>query len=202
MLKGFRDFLMRGNVVDLAIAVVHRRRVRRGRGAFATDFIGGIIGAIGGIAGLRRRRRDRQRHEVVWGSTITALIQFAIVAAAIYFVVVVPMTKLDELRAKDDGVDTPAPSDEAKLLTEIRDLLPARAAPPSAGWSRPRAARRRARRSRPRRRRTTYTASSASLTTLRIERTVGRVDAREAARAERVRCAVAERDLDRPAWTK
>ena len=48
-----------------------------------------------------------------------------IVAAAVYFVVVVPMQKLAAMRAKDADAETPAPSDEAKLLTEIRDLLSA-----------------------------------------------------------------------------
>ena len=66
MIKGFRDFLMRGNVVDLAVAVVIGAAFGCVVSAFADDFVGGIIGAIGG---------------------------------------------------------TPAPSDEARLLTEIRDDL-------------------------------------------------------------------------------
>ena len=48
MLKGFRDFLMRGNVVDLAVAVIIGVAFGAVVAAFATDFIGGIIGAIGG----------------------------------------------------------------------------------------------------------------------------------------------------------
>jgi large conductance mechanosensitive channel len=60
----------------------------------------------------------------VYGSTINALINFAIVAAVIYFVVVVPMTTLSA-RFKDADAATSAPSDEAVLLTEIRDLLAA-----------------------------------------------------------------------------
>ncbi len=123
MLEGFRDFLMRGNVVDLAIAVVLGAAFGAVVSAFANDFIGGIIGALGGSPDFGAAGIDVGEARVVWGSTITALIQFAIVAAAIYFVVVVPMTRLNELRRSDDGVDTPAPSDETKLLTEIRDLL-------------------------------------------------------------------------------
>jgi large conductance mechanosensitive channel len=60
---------------------------------------------------------------VVYGSTITALINFLIVAAVVYFVVVVPMQAITQRTARDADADTPAPSDEAKLLTEIRDLL-------------------------------------------------------------------------------
>jgi large conductance mechanosensitive channel len=133
MLEGFRDFLMRGNVVDLAIAVVLGAAFGALVSAFANDFIGGIIGALGGSPDFGAAGIDVGEARVVWGSTITALIQFAIVAAAIYFVVVVPMTRLNGLRRSDDGVDTPAPSDETKLLTEIRDLLLAQGgAPPSA----------------------------------------------------------------------
>ena len=133
MLKGFRDFLMRGNVVDLAIAVVLGAAFGAVVSAFANDFIGGIIGALGGSPDFGTAGVDVGEARVIWGSTITALIQFVIVAAAIYFVVVVPMTKLNEVRRSEDGVDTPAPSDEAKLLTEIRDLLLAQGGtPPSA----------------------------------------------------------------------
>jgi large conductance mechanosensitive channel len=125
MVKGFRDFLMRGNVVDLAVAVVVGAAFGAVASAFATDFIGGLIGAIGGSADFGDAGVDVNRSRIVWGSTITALIQFLIVAGAIYFVVVVPVTRLASMRAQDADAETPAPSDEARLLTEIRDLLAA-----------------------------------------------------------------------------
>ena len=95
--------------------------------AFATDFIGGIIGAIGGTPDFGDAGVTVNESKIVYGSTINALINFVIVAAAIYFVVVVPMQTL----AKRSGAeaDTPAPSDEAVLLTEIRDLLAAQRRP-------------------------------------------------------------------------
>ena len=132
MIKGFRDFVMRGNVIDLAIAVVLGAAFGAVVSAFATDFIGGIIGALGGSPDFGTAGVDVGDSRIVWGSTITALIQFLIVAAAIYFVVVVPMTKLNEVRAREERVDTPAPSDETKLLTEIRDLLRAQGGTPPA----------------------------------------------------------------------
>ena len=58
--------------------------------------------------------------KVVYGSTITALLNFVIVAAVVYFVVVVGMARL---QARGADAETAAPSDEAKLLTEIRDVL-------------------------------------------------------------------------------
>jgi large conductance mechanosensitive channel len=62
--------------------------------------------------------------KIVYGSTVNALINFVIVAAAIYFFVVVPMQAMAARRGTGDA-ETPAPSDEAVLLTEIRDLLAA-----------------------------------------------------------------------------
>jgi large conductance mechanosensitive channel len=127
-MKGFRDFLMRGNVVDLAVAVIIGAAFGAVVAVFATDFIGGIIGAIGGTPDFGNAGFTVNGSKIVYGSTINALINFAIVAAAIYFIVVVPMTRLAERRTGADA-DTPAPSDEAKLLTEIRDLLREQQAP-------------------------------------------------------------------------
>jgi large conductance mechanosensitive channel len=125
MLKGFRDFLARGNVVDLAVAVVVGAAFGAVVAAFATDFIGGIIGAIGGTPDFANAGSTVNDSKIVYGSTINALIYFVIVAAAVYFFVVVPMQKLAAMRRREADAETPAPSDEAKLLTEIRDLLAA-----------------------------------------------------------------------------
>jgi large conductance mechanosensitive channel len=67
--------------------------------------------------------------KIVYGSTVNALINFVIVAAAIYFFVVVPMQALATMRRREADAETPAPSYEAKLLTEIRDLLAAQSRP-------------------------------------------------------------------------
>jgi large conductance mechanosensitive channel len=126
MLKGFRDFIMRGNVVDLAVAVVIGAAFGGVVSAFAEDVIGGLIGAIGGSPDFGDAGPTLNGSKIVLGSTLTALIQFLIVAAVVYFVVVVPMKRMQERFAPDADAQTPAPSDEAKLLTEIRDLLSAR----------------------------------------------------------------------------
>jgi large conductance mechanosensitive channel len=123
MLKGFRDFLMRGNVVDLAVAVIIGAAFGGVVSAFADDFIGGIIGAVGGSPDFGNAGFTVNDSKIVYGSTVTALINFVIIAATIYFVVVVPMTRMQARMRGDADVDTPAPSDEAKLLTEIRDVL-------------------------------------------------------------------------------
>ena len=123
MIRGFKAFLLRGNVVDLAIAVVIGAAFGGVVSAFADDFIGGLIGVIGGTPDFGRAGITLNGSRIVYGSTVTALVNFLIVAAVIYFAIVVPMTRL---AARDDAeadADMPAPSDEAVLLTEIRDLL-------------------------------------------------------------------------------
>jgi large conductance mechanosensitive channel len=124
MLRGFRDFLMRGNVIDLAVAVVIGAAFGAVVAAFSTDFIGGMIGAVGGTPDFSDAGVTVNGSKIVYGSTINALINFAIVAAVVYFVVVLRMKAAAERMNRADA-DTPAPSDEAVLLTEIRDLLAA-----------------------------------------------------------------------------
>jgi len=129
VLKGFKAFLLRGNVVDLAVAVVLGAAFGAIVSAFATDFIGGLIAAVGGVpavddAGItvREATATEPATKVVYGTTLTAIINFLIVSAIVYFVVVVPMRVVAERRAA--AVEDPAPlTDEAQLLTEIRDLL-------------------------------------------------------------------------------
>jgi large conductance mechanosensitive channel len=98
VIKGFKDFLLRGNVVDLAVAVVIGTAFAAVVNAFATDFIGGIIGVIGGSPNFNGAGFNANGSRIIIGSTITALIYFVIVAAAVYFFVVVPVTKRMERR--------------------------------------------------------------------------------------------------------
>jgi len=123
MIKGFKDFLVRGNVVDLAVAVVIGTAFGAVVAAFATDFIGGIIGVIGGTPDFGDAGVRVNGSKIVFGSTITALINFVIVAAAVYFLVVLPVNKLMERRKQGVEPEVEAPSEDVVLLQEIRDLL-------------------------------------------------------------------------------
>ena len=123
MFKGFKDFLLRGNVVDLAVAVVIGTAFGAIVTAFATDFIGGLIGAIGGSPDFGRAGFTVNDSPIILGSTINALIYFVIVAAAIYFFVVVPVNKLLERRKRGEEPEVQAPTEDIVLLQEIRDLL-------------------------------------------------------------------------------
>jgi large conductance mechanosensitive channel len=127
MIKGFRDFVMRGNVVDLAIAVVigvaFTALVTAVTNALIKPLIAVFMG--GGVSGGTFKVRD-VTFDV--GAVVNAVITFLITAAVVYFLVVVPLQRVAARRARGDAdVPTPAPSDEAVLLTEIRDLLARRA---------------------------------------------------------------------------
>jgi large conductance mechanosensitive channel len=124
MLKGFRDFVMRGNVVDLAVGIV----IGVAFGAVVTGFVNGIINPI--IAAIfGKPNLDHVGTFTINGAhfsiglVLTPLINFLFVAAAIYFLVVVPM---NALRARYVQPADPAGPSEVELLTEIRDSLQTR----------------------------------------------------------------------------
>ena len=120
MLKGFRDFLLRGNVVDLAVAVVIGAAFGAVVKSFVEDLITPIIGAIGGQPDFSAIMLGPLKI----GSFLNAVLAFLIIASVIYFVVVVPMNRIMErARRQTEESAPPAPTKEEVLLSEIRDLL-------------------------------------------------------------------------------
>ncbi|MGO4599151.1 large conductance mechanosensitive channel protein MscL [Terrabacter sp. 2RAF25] len=118
MIKGFKDFLMRGNVVDLAVAVI----IAGAFGKVIEAFVTVIMDLIGKIF-TTPNFSSYAPGGVHIGTFITVLISFIIVAAAVYFMVVVPMNKLAERRKAGVEPEPEAPSEEVILLQEIRDAL-------------------------------------------------------------------------------
>ena len=129
MIKGFRDFVLRGNVIELAIAVVIGSAFTALVSAFTANIINPVIASAGRIdaAGLGFRIRPGNDATFVdVGAVLTAVLTFLITAAVVYFVFVVPMNRararLSSLAAPEDPAEVPIPVDTA-LLTEMRDLL-------------------------------------------------------------------------------
>lgn len=118
MIKGFKDFLMRGNVVDLAVAVVIGTAFAKVVDSFVAVIMD-LIGKVGGTPDFSNWTPGG----VKFGAFLTALIGFIIVAAAVYFMVVVPLNKLAERRKAGVEPEPEAPSEEVILLQEIRDAL-------------------------------------------------------------------------------
>ena len=121
IVKGFKEFLMRSNVVvDLAVAFVFGLAIVSIINAIVDGLITPLIAAIFGQPNL-----DSVGNFTINGAhfsigvVLTAIVNFILVAVALYFCIVLPMNKLREMRAKDET----APPTELELLTEIRDAL-------------------------------------------------------------------------------
>jgi large conductance mechanosensitive channel len=130
MLKGFRDFIMRGNVVELAVAVVIGTAFNDVVKSFTSSFLEPLIKLLSGgkqLAGAWKIGNQT----FTWSSFVNAVIAFLLVAATVYFLVVMPMNKLAERRARGTEPEPAAPSEEVRLLTEIRDALVERRREPS-----------------------------------------------------------------------
>src|SRR5256885_5997682 len=130
MLKGFKEFIMRGNVVDLAVAVVVGAAFGAVVTALVKDLITPIVAALVGKPDFSSLTFTVNKSKFLYGDFINAALQFILVGAAIYFFVVVPIKQLGELAARRRAAGAPEdvadiPSDEAGLLREIRDLLSA-----------------------------------------------------------------------------
>lgn len=129
MINGFKDFILRGNVVELAIAVVIGSAFTALVSAFTANIINPVIASAGGIDASGwgfEIRRGNEATFVDFGAVLTAIITFLITAAVVYFVFVVPMNRasarLRELTGPEEEAEEPVPVDVA-LLTEMRDLL-------------------------------------------------------------------------------
>jgi large conductance mechanosensitive channel len=121
MLKGFRAFIMRGNVVDLAVAVVMGTAFTAIITAFSVNFINPIIAALGGSneMGFGFQITDSPETFVNIGAIITAAINFVIIAIVLYFVIVLPMTTAKKrfIAAEEEELS------DTDVLIQIRDLL-------------------------------------------------------------------------------
>lgn len=128
MIQGFKDFLLRGNIVDLAVAVVIGTAFTALVGAFTGAFINPLIGLVGG-GGVDGGTFTINGQTFDYGGFINAVITFTLTAAVVYFFVVVPMTKLNELRNRGQEPEPSGPPEDIALLREIRDSLQAQNRP-------------------------------------------------------------------------
>lgn len=128
MLKEFREFILRGNVVDLAIAVV----IGAAFGAVVTSLVNDIftplIAAIIGKPGFEDLVITLGDTPIKYGLFLNALFTFLSIAAVVFFFVVKPMNAFLAMRKKEEVAAEPeAPAEDVRLLTEIRDLLATKA---------------------------------------------------------------------------
>lgn len=122
MLQGFKEFISKGNVIDLAVGVII--------GAAFAKVINALVDSV--LMPLIARAVGQPNFDswlafgdVKFGVLLTAIVNFLIVAAALYFCIVMPINKMNEARARKLGLEDEAPAVEPEiaLLTEIRDSL-------------------------------------------------------------------------------
>lgn len=129
MLKGFKDFIMRGNVIELATGVIIGAAFTAIVTALTDNLIQPIINVFGGggdVEGLAWQIKSGDTSTTIdLGAILTAVINFLIIAAVVYFIIVMPINKMAEAAAKRKGQDSEeaATASETDLLIEIRDLL-------------------------------------------------------------------------------
>jgi large conductance mechanosensitive channel len=132
--KGFKEFLLRGNVIDLAVAVVIGAAFTAIVTAIVTSLINPLIGAVFNASSLDKAlvwsipTVSGGSAKILFGTIIGAVINFVIVAAVVYFALVVPVNHLKKVafeRVKNDEEQTPqdVPPTDVEVLLEIRDLL-------------------------------------------------------------------------------
>ena len=128
LLEDFRKFVMRGNVLDLAVAVVIGVAFNAVVNSLVNDVIMQLVAAIFGKANFDKLTWTINGAVIYYGRFLTALVNFLVVAATL-FVVIKAFEQLQK-RRKDSGEEIPEDekSDEVVLLTEIRDLLSERQA--------------------------------------------------------------------------
>ncbi|MEU6234623.1 large conductance mechanosensitive channel protein MscL [Kitasatospora sp. NPDC047058] len=134
-MKGFKEFLLRGNVVDLAVAVVIGAAFTNIVNAFVKGVINPLVGAFGpkdldsytscikGPCEMSASGEVTSGILILWGSVLSAALQFLITAAVVYFCVVLPMIRFTAKRKTLAEEQAEAEAKEVVLLTEIRDAL-------------------------------------------------------------------------------
>ncbi|MEU4465700.1 large conductance mechanosensitive channel protein MscL [Streptomyces sp. NPDC024017] len=131
--EGFKAFLMRGNVVDLAVAVVIGAAFTNIVSAVVKGIINPVVGAIGTknldhySSCLSSTCQGEQGIQILWGSVLGATLSFVITAAVVYFLMVLPMAKylarMEARRKAKEGAQEVMDVTELEVLKEIRDAL-------------------------------------------------------------------------------
>jgi large conductance mechanosensitive channel len=123
VLAEFREFVLRGNLVDLAIAVV----LGAAFGALVTsaveNLVTPLIAAVGGEPDFSRLSFTINGSRFGYGAFLNALLSFLVIAAVVFFAVVKPVNALLARMKRDEQEEPEAPAPDVALLTEIRDLL-------------------------------------------------------------------------------
>lgn len=123
MFSGFQKFLMRGNLVDLAVGVIIGAAFAGVVTAFTQGVVMPILGIFGGVPNFDALTFSINGSIFKYGTFLTALITFVITAAVVYFFVITPFTRMLERAKREEKPAVEEPTNQEKLLAEIRDAL-------------------------------------------------------------------------------
>jgi large conductance mechanosensitive channel len=119
MLKGFKQFLMRGNVIDLAVAVVIGAAFGAVVTSFVTNILTPLIAAIVGKPDFSHLVADVNGSKVTYGLFLNALISFLLIAAAVYFFMIGPINAWNERRRRGEAPADPTTKKCPECISEI-----------------------------------------------------------------------------------
>ena len=122
MFKGFKEFVLRGNVIDLSIAVVVGAAFTGIVTQLTKSFIQPLIQVVAG-GGIHGGAFIIHGVAFDWAAFINAIFNFVIIAATLYFLIVLPINRLSALRHHEETQAAPVLPEDVELLREIRDLL-------------------------------------------------------------------------------
>jgi len=119
MLKGFKEFILRGNVIDLAVAVVIGAAFGAVVSAFVKDLLTPLIAALFGKPDFSGLYADLNGSRFMYGDFLNALVSFLLVSAAVYFFVVAPMNAIIAHRKRGEAPPDPTAKQCPECLSEI-----------------------------------------------------------------------------------
>jgi large conductance mechanosensitive channel len=131
-MKGFKEFLLRGNVIDLAVAVVVGAAFSAVVNALVENIFNPAIGALFKAESLKELwivtipSTSGEPAKIAFGAVIAAVIQFVLVASVVYFALILPLNHLKKVafrKQEEVAAEAPAAVNEVDVLVEIRDLL-------------------------------------------------------------------------------
>ena len=135
LIQGFKDFVLRGNVLDLAVAVVIGAAFTRVVNAVVDGLLTPLIAAVGGERDMSGLDVELLGATFRFGAVLGAVVNFLVVAAVVYFLVVTPVNRLMRRLGEGREPEPQAVPADVQLLGEIRDLLRAQQAGGGAGRS-------------------------------------------------------------------
>jgi len=123
VIKGFKEFVLRGNAIELAVGIVIGAAFTQVVNAVVEGIVNPLVGLIlpGEVKDLAKKSVTIGDAEFLWGNVVSQLLTFLITAAAVYFILVAPMNHLAERRARGQEADV-EPTNEEKMVALLEQI--------------------------------------------------------------------------------